>query len=103
MRTIHKYKLKITNEQIIDMPAHAAILSVGTDQFNNVCLWAMVETDNPPEPRKFSITGTGNHFPGPETPGNVQKFLGTAVQSPFVWHVFEEKLNPILRSMTNQA
>jgi hypothetical protein len=103
MRTIYEYKLAITDEQIVDIHAHASILSVGTDPLNNVCIWVLVETDNPPEPRKFSIARTGNPFPGPETPGNVQKFLGTAVQTPFVWHVFEEKPNPILRSLTNQS
>jgi len=89
--TIYKYELIITDEQIIDMPIDAIILSVHK-QNNKLCLWAKV---NPKiakytEARCIHIYGTGN-------PIFIQKeiFIGTVVfeEHGAVWHVFEGKVD----------
>lgn len=85
MKTIWKYPLEITDEQVVAMPNDAEILTVQM-QGSELCLWAVVEDTNPKEPRTICIIGTGNPMPD-------ERFLiyiGTAQMGPLVWHVFEK-------------
>lgn len=82
MITIFKYELKITDEQRIDIPEGAKILSVQM-QRDTPCLWAMVNTKNKLERRKIAIIGTGNPCWCPDW-----DFIGTIQERVFVWHVF---------------
>ena len=82
MITIFKYELKITDEQKIDIPEGAKILSVQM-QGDTPCLWAMVNTKNKLESRSIAIIGTGNPCWCPEW-----DFVGTIQERVFVWHVF---------------
>lgn len=84
MKTIHKYRLNITDQQTVDLPRGALILSAGLDPAGVLCLWAAVDTDKPAQPREIRIFGTGH--PVPETP---IRFIGTVNQGSFMWHVFE--------------
>jgi len=88
--TIYKYELIITDEQIIDMPIDATILSVHK-QNNKLCLWVKVNPDvKYTEERCIHIYGTGN-------PIFIKKeiFIGTVVfeEHGAVWHVFEGKVD----------
>ncbi len=66
-----------------EMPKGAEFLFV-EQQGSNACAWFMVIADEPLEPRKFYIHGTGHEIP------LGQRYLGTFQQSPFVWHLFED-------------
>lgn len=82
--SIWKYPLKLTDEQIIEMPAGTP-LSVG-EQDGQLMLWALVEPDKPMLARRIRIIGTGHPIDGERVLGS---FLGT-IQSNLglVWHIF---------------
>lgn len=84
MNTIWKYILPLTAKQIVFMPRGARILTVQIQE-GNICLWAIVDTDNGNEERRFAIVGTGapNEIPTDST------YIGTCQDGAFVWHVFE--------------
>lgn len=87
---IWKFELQITDLQEVTMPDGAELLSVA-NQNGSLCLWAMVDPDPYKEKRHryIEIIGTGN--PILVDVAIDRKFIGTAVVSPFVWHVFERK------------
>jgi hypothetical protein len=82
MKTIHKYIIDITDEQLIQIPEEAEILHAGLDPRGYPCLWARVDTDKPFESVKIIVAGTGNPLP------EVGRHLGSFTQNFFVWHVF---------------
>lgn len=66
------------------MPKDSKILSVH-NQNGTICLWAMVSPRLVDETRTIEIIGTGNSFDE-----DVERtFIGTVLQSQFVWHIFE--------------
>jgi hypothetical protein len=87
MRTIYKYPLTITDEQILTLPSDPELLDV---QFQGdvLTLWALVNPDSPTtEKLRIHIIGTGAMIPGDRG-----DYIGTA-QAPtagpqLVWHVF---------------
>ena len=80
---IYKYKLEITDSQVIQIPDGGVILSVA-DQDGALCLWAAVNPERPVVNRMIEVIGTGN----PITSGR-KRYIGTVVMTPFVWHVLE--------------
>jgi len=92
MKIIYKYELNSTNCQIIPLPQDAKILSIQNQRRNNdegLCLWAIVETDNPPELIEIIIEGTGDILFW-----DVDTFKYTFISTvqvqndQFVWHIF---------------
>lgn len=59
METIYKYQLETTDEQLIEMPIGAEILTVQT-QNGTPCIWAKVNTKNANFKYQFRIFGTGH-------------------------------------------
>jgi hypothetical protein len=87
-RVIWKYPIEITDDQSIDMPSYAEILSVQIQ--NGVpCIWALVDPDGEKETRKFEIFGTGN--PIMVDIGVERTFIGSffSHDNKLVWHLFE--------------
>lgn len=84
MLKIFKYPLKLTDIQAIEIPEKASILSVDI-QNGGICLWALVDPNSKLVNYKFAIIGTGNPI---DDSYNLQMFIGTVQQPPFVWHVF---------------
>jgi hypothetical protein len=86
MKKVFKYTLLEVPQQAIVMPSGAVLLSVHM-QKGEACLWALVDTDNPPAARHVGIYGTG--MPVPDSPG---AFVGTELTDGghFVFHVFDE-------------
>lgn len=82
--TIWKYELELTDIQFVSMPFGSRLLSVG-NQDGKLCLWALVDPDKAKVDRQIEVIGTGN--PIPKYAGECD-FIGTAIISPFVWHVF---------------
>ena len=87
MKSIWKYPLEIADSQIILMPEGAHLLCVQA-QREQLCLWAIVDSNAPREKRMFRIHGTGHELP--DDIGNYI-YIGTVQQEGghLVWHVFE--------------
>ena len=68
------------------MPQHAKILSVA-EQDGVLCLWAEVDTEQPPHDRTILIRGTGNPMLSRKL--EPVEFIGTAVCDSCVWHIYE--------------
>ncbi len=82
MKTIWKFPMPAPR-CVIDMPAGAQVIRVSRQPPSNICIWAIVESDNATEKRLFAAVGTGHAIP---LDG---RYLGTWDDGPFVWHLFE--------------
>jgi len=91
-QAIWKFPLEIVDEQEIDMPIGAKIITV-KNQNKKPCLWAICNVDSQYEKRKFKIYGTGHQHNLIEGDyiGSVQIYHDMPNNSlmQFVWHVFE--------------
>lgn len=85
MRTIYKYPLTPKAYQVVEMPKHAKILCVQS-QNGTPCLWAEVDTDQSTETRTFYVHGTGH-----ELESGVLVYIGTVQLhgGALVFHVYE--------------
>ena len=83
--TIWKYQLAMIDDQKIEMPRKARILSVQV-QDDVPCLWALVDDDAPTEQRAVRIAGTGHRVSG----WSAENFVGTVqlAGGTLVFHVF---------------
>jgi len=91
MKTIYKYPIKVVDTQTISMPEYSTIIKAGLDTQGTMCIWALVDPNNPNEDVEFSVLRTGNTLP--------ELYLGDYVDSfsdgSFVWHVFlSQSLTP---------
>jgi len=86
MKTIYKYNLEITDRQIVEMPYNSEIIAV-KNQGDDLCLWAIVETENEVRPTyEIEIYGTGH----PMDKDIFTEFIETCVMpNGLVWHVFK--------------
>jgi hypothetical protein len=86
MLTIYKYPFRVDDAVTIDLPRSAKLLKVEA-QHGTPCLWALVDTDEPVESRRFHVFGTGNPIGDDQGVGD---HVATFQQGPFVWHLFED-------------
>lgn len=86
--SIWKYALEVTDEQAVEMPQHARLLSVQA-QGDALCVWALVNPTADREVRRFYVYGTGQPLPKAM---QSQVYIGTAQQhgGALVWHLFAE-------------
>jgi hypothetical protein len=88
MNTIHKYTLENIDQQTIEVPLPARILSV-IEQNNDIILYAVVDDseDVPKIPVDISIKGTGDIV---ENGIGLYTLLGTVklFDGKEIWHVF---------------
>lgn len=84
---IWKYKLEISDDHVLTIPAHAKILYLAVQ--NNVpCLWVQVNPYNKGVKRHFITYGTGHGIEAEED--DVLIYVGTyQLSNGFVGHVFE--------------
>lgn len=85
MTTIYKYSLQ-PGRTVLDLPSGAQVLTVQM-QRGEPCLWAKVDTTNPPERRVFDVFGTGH--PMPDDPRLLYVATFQMDGGALVWHVFE--------------
>ena len=99
MKTVYKYELSSPLGIItkVSLPKGSTVLSAGI-QANDFFIWALVDTEQPTEDRKFIVYGTGweidegikDRF---HIGGNLAFFdlcpIDTVFQGPYVWHIFE--------------
>lgn len=74
MRSIWKYQITTKDEQTIAMPGGAELLTIQM-QFDNLCVWALVDPDKPTKERTIRIFGTGHPIDADEL--RVMRYLGT--------------------------
>ena len=81
---IFKYPIAVADEQVIEMPFGAEIISVA-NQNDVICLWAIVDPNSTDKKDvTVQVIGTGKPMPP------VSRFVGTVLKGPFVWHVFAD-------------
>jgi hypothetical protein len=87
---ICKYPLAIQDEQVVNLPRGARVLTVQT-QSDSPSLWALIdENETETEPRIFSIYATGDPTSAEGTYINTFQLLGGR----FIGHVFETTTPP---------
>lgn len=84
---VFKYQLAIARNQTLRLPAGSRILSAGLDPGDQLCIWALVREDAPPEPWNILIAGTGHALMGDDTDG----FIGTVRDGELMLHLFGSK------------
>ena len=89
-RRIYRYRLPITDAPALQLPAGAAVLSVGTprDGTDQIDMWALIDVQNLglEQLREFRVVGTGN-----PVPDDCGRFIGTIPirGGRLIFHVFE--------------
>ena len=89
METIYKYRIEITDRQLIRLPVGRKIIHAGPDPMGTPCLWAIIDTEDPAFPEELFIVGTGNPMPP-----LASEHIGSFVQGQFVWHAFLSIFEP---------
>ena len=89
MKTIWKFPLEVTDNNVIKMPKGAQILSVQV-QHNIPCLWAAVDPEAELETRTIFTVGTGHPISL-----DAGRFIGTYQLNygRFMGHVFESEMD----------
>lgn len=88
-RVIYKFPLGVTDEQDIEMPAGAKILSAQL-QHDRICIWALCEKhEEVKQTRSIRVFGTGNSISLDDRMFKLE-YISTVQMGPFVWHVFEK-------------
>lgn len=82
MKTIWKFHIPIQDEFELHLPWNHKVLLTDL-QDGNPMVWIEVNTDSRTIPFKFYVEGTGHEIE-PNT-----DHVGSWVQSPFVWHLYE--------------
>ena len=91
MKTIYRYTINETINSV-SIPSNSQILNVGTAIVGNgkevVSIWAIVDTENTQDTRKFLVVGTGADLTATETYN--LKYIGTVQRrNKYAFHVFE--------------
>lgn len=83
--TIWKFPIQVHDEQEVVMPEGAQLLHVAMQQ-GQPCVWAQVNPDAAPTPRKIRVFGTGHDMP--DDPG---QYLGTfpMMEGRLIFHVYD--------------
>ena len=82
---IFKYPLKIIDEQVLELPVDAKILTLQA-QNDLPFIWATVEPEAKTEKRTFMTYGTGHPLPASM---DMHCYIGTYIVPNLVFHVFE--------------
>lgn len=83
--SVRAYQGKYTT---FELPSGAKIVSIGYQTHGGqpaLFLWAEVDTNKPPEKRRFLLIGTGQELLQEKR----YRHVSTLHDGPFVWHVFE--------------
>ena len=86
MKRIWKYNLPIKDVRgDFSIPKNSKIIHVACQKPHIVSFWAEVDDDNETELRHLVVFGTG------ETISRNNKYIGTALDGLYVWHLYENK------------
>lgn len=81
MKSIWKFPIDITDEQILDVPIGWKPLTI-MSQHGQLCIWAEVDV-MAKQQVIVSVLGTGNPRTGIEG-----EYIGSVITGPFVWHIY---------------
>lgn len=86
MKTVWKFDVPLDDRwHLLQLPAPAKVVQVATLKPGTVNLWVEVTPDSGDIfEQRFRVYGTGQPIP------NERVYVGTAFDSPFVWHVYAE-------------
>lgn len=88
MVTIWKYALIPMVEPIqLRAPSGAEFISCGLDSNNNICVWALVDSEAPLETKKVWCVGTGWPLNGVFAQEEEVDYIGAVAQKPYIWHI----------------
>jgi hypothetical protein len=87
MKTIYKYKLAIEAEQTLHIPGGRNNCLLVAAQDGALTIWFEVDTTQPEQPHTIHVVGTGRPVENME----LKTHLGSAIEGPFVWHVYSSK------------
>lgn len=85
MRTIYKYPLQITDEQIVNIPGDPEILCAQM-QIGTLYVWAEIESNADPRPITIRIVKTGDPIDKQES----LKYISSVEEGLSVFHVFRK-------------
>lgn len=86
--TIWKYPLASQNGlQLIRMPSDSIVLRFAM-QDGGPCVWAEVDPEAETIMKEFVIVGTGRKLPA-----GLFRYVGSAEDGPFVWHLYANTPN----------
>jgi hypothetical protein len=66
-KRIYKYELEHVRTQRFLMPLGARIIEVAAQPGAGLCMWAVIDRDQPPQLRQFTMYQTGERLP--DNPG----------------------------------
>lgn len=85
MRKIYKYKLKITDEQMLTLPKYSEYVNCSM-QDGELCVWILVDPDEKEMfTMKVLVIGTGNPI---EHDLDYYEYMNTVFDRTFVWHIY---------------
>lgn len=86
-KTIWKFPLVKQGSNFIDMPIQSEVIYAGVDsKTGTACVWAIVPSNRlETETVEFVVCGTGH-----DLPDKPLKFIGTATDGVFFWHIFRK-------------
>ena len=85
---IWKYEIEISDDCVLDIPAHAEILHLGVQKNSVPCIWVKVNPYNKGVKRHFIVYGTGQSITEDEETKLL--YVGTfQTDNWFVGHLFE--------------
>ena len=87
MKTVYKYPLGLHITKL-SLYKNAQILSVGYDPSGQLCLWALVDTEQEKETISILAVGTGWELPYEDL-----DFIDTVNDGPYMWHIFKANKN----------
>jgi hypothetical protein len=87
-KVIWKYEIEVSNDHVLDIPAHSELLYLGT-QDDKIYLWVMLDPYTKGVKRHFRTVGTGH--PIEENEDEKLMYVGSyqLLNGKFVGHVFE--------------
>lgn len=87
MESIWKFPIVVTDDQEVEMPEGARIVTVQV-QKGTLNLWAIVDPSAPLKKRHIKVVGTGHS----QSSLSSLSYIGTAqmMEGTLIWHVFEE-------------
>ncbi len=85
--TVYKYEVPLEDDFVLWLPTGAQLLSFQA-QYDNPCLWALVDPDARTEKRGFRLAGTGHKI---DLDPAALRFVGSAQfqGGALVFHLFE--------------
>lgn len=86
-KAVWKFEFEVSGEALVEMPDGAKVISVGVQCPGHICLWAIcdIRPNWKKVMRTFWVRGTGHPL---QIDDARERFIGTAFDRSFVWHVF---------------